>query len=169
MEKEHLAAFLKDRGFNFNKNCISVLHKSFDGTPSDATGAKAASSFLDGLYQTSGIDVTDFHMQTVTVESTLHTYVTAVINYTEAWDAACAKLRTAVNSYLLTLSSGYLRSLEAIVYIPEKKCFGMSWKSHSSILGETTKSVTPNPDAHLEDVVLDIFRATLPKCLQPDG
>lgn len=170
MEREHLTAFLKDRGFNLNANCISVLYKSFDGTPSDATGAKAASAFLDGLHQVSGIAVTDFHMQTVTVESTLHTYVTAVVNYTEAWDAACSKVKASVNSFLLTLGMASLRQLEDIVYMQEKKCFGMAYKSYSSMLGETTKSITPvNSDAHLEDVVLDIFREALPKCLQPNG
>lgn len=170
MEQEHLTAFLKDRGFNCNPSCIFVLHKSFDGTPSDATGAKAASAFLDDLYQVIGIAVTDFHMQTVTVESTLHTYVTAVINYTGAWDAACSKVNTAVNNCLLTLSSTSIRQLEAIVYMQEKKCFGMSYKSYSSMFGGTTKSIIPvNPDAHLEDVVLDIFREALPKWLQPNG
>lgn len=168
MEKGHLIAFLKDRGFILNKSHIFALYKSFDGTPSDATGAKAASAFLDGLCQASGITVADFHMQTVTVKSTFHTYVTAVVDYTEALEEACAKVNKAVNSYLMSLSPGYLRSLEAIVYIPEKKCFGMSSRCYSSILGETTKSITPNPDAHLEDVVLDIFREALPKCLQPN-
>lgn len=170
MEQEHFTAFLKDRGFNLNASCISVLHKSFDGTPSDATGAKAASAFLDGLYQATGIAVTDFHMQTVTVESTLHTYVTAVINYTGAWDAACAKMKAPINGFLATLGMARLRQLDDIVYIPEKKCFGMSCKSYDGMLGGTTKSVIPvDPNAHLEDAVLDIFREALPKWLQPNG
>ena len=135
MEQEHLTSFLKDRGFNLNESCISVLHKSFDGTPSDATGAKAASAFLDELYQETDIAVTDFHMQTVTVETTLHTYVTAVIDYTGAWNAACSKVNTHVNGFLQTLSMARLRQLKAIVYMPEKKCFGLVCESYNHMLG----------------------------------
>lgn len=170
MEQEHLTAFLKDRGIHLNPSFVSVLYKSFDGTPSDATGSKAASAFLDGLYQTTGIDVTDFHMQTVTVETTLHTYVTAVIDYTGAWNAACSKVNTHVNGFLQTLSMARLRQLKAIVYMPEKKCFGLVCESYNHMLGGTTKSTIPvDPNVHLEDSVLDIFRASLPKCLQPNG